>query len=61
MVASVNKIDSSIAGMSKANDDMGQATKIRRIDDLQAQRYRVALAMVSATDEEKLVHETYSD
>ena len=60
MVASVNKIGSSIAGMSKANDDMGRATKIRRIDDLRAQRYHVALAMASATAEEKLVHEIYS-
>ena len=49
MVATVKTIGVSIAEMSKANSEMGRAAKIRRIDELRAERYRVVLAKVYAS------------
>ncbi len=60
MVSTVQGIGASIADMSRANADMGRAAKIRRIDDLRMQRYRVALARsVTSSPDEAEVHDTF--
>ena len=60
MVVTVQDIGASIAGMSRANADMGRTAKIRRIDELRTQRYRVALASAASTiPSEKEVHSTF--
>ena len=60
MVASVRNIGVSISDMSKSNADMGRAAKIRRIDELRSERYRVALSRAAASNNaEEEVHETY--
>ena len=56
----MHNIGVSIADMSRANADMGRASKIRHIDDLRAQMYRTALARAAAsTHDEEEVHDTF--
>ena len=58
---SVRNIGVWIFDMSRTNVEMGQAGKIRHIDELRAQRYRVASAMASFSSvEEPEAHKTYT-
>ena len=62
LIGVVQELNASIADMSKANIEMGRAAKIRRIDNLRQQCYRVALEKATAnSDEEKQVHQVYMD
>ena len=62
LIGVVQELNASIADMSRANIEMGRAAKIRRVDNLREQCYRVALQKATAnSDEEKQVHQVYMD
>ena len=60
LIEAVVSLNASIADMSRANVEMSRASKVRRIDNLREQCYRVSLQQATATsDAEKHVHQVY--